>query len=173
MTAQTIISAFRCSGMWPINPSIFDDHDFAPSLHTSFHTPAPVTYPTHIPSSPFSGRTTDDTDVDWIATEPNTPSSASSYGATTTIVSDSDIPVCTVTHITHGCRSQMTCLTQPMKSQTIHSPAHPQSLTQPTTPWMIHSSASIQSHTRPLAHRPNLLSLSAPVLTPKALTHAM
>lgn len=88
MTERTIISAFHRSGMWPINPGIFDAQDFAPSLHSSTQNSAPSSYPPYIASSPFSCRTTDATDPDWVVTESNTSSSASSdISESTTLVS--------------------------------------------------------------------------------------
>lgn len=88
MTERTIISAFRRSGMWPINPGIFDAQDFAPSLHSSTQNSAPSSYPLYIASSPFSCRTTDATDPDWVVTKSNTSSSASSdISESTTLVS--------------------------------------------------------------------------------------
>ena len=77
MTVKSITSAFRRSGMWLIDPGIFNEQDFAPSLHSSTHVSGPPFYPSYVPSSPMSGRVTSPTDAEWVVTEPQTPSSLS------------------------------------------------------------------------------------------------
>ena len=77
MTVKSITSAFCHSGMWPIDSGIFNEQDFAPSLHFSTHVLGPPSYPYHIPSSPFCGRATSPTDAKWVVTEPQMPSSLS------------------------------------------------------------------------------------------------
>ena len=51
MTAELFRTAFSCTGIFPLNPSIFTDEDFAPakSFSTSMHTP--ITFPSEAPSS--------------------------------------------------------------------------------------------------------------------------
>ena len=56
ITFKSITSAFHCSGMWLIDPGIFNEQDFAPSLHPLTHVSGQPSYPSHVPSSPFSGR---------------------------------------------------------------------------------------------------------------------
>ena len=58
MTVKSITSAFHRSGMWLIDSSVFSAQDFAPSLHSSTHVSGPPSYPSHLSSSPFSGRAT-------------------------------------------------------------------------------------------------------------------
>lgn len=87
MTPQTITSAFRRSGMWPIDPTVFNHQDYAPALHSSTQVTAPSSYPTYVPSSPFSARATSPTDAEWVMTEPNTPSSDTDSAISTTVVS--------------------------------------------------------------------------------------
>lgn len=89
MTVKSITSAFRRSGMWPIDSTVFNEQDFAPSLHSSTQVSGPPSYPPHIPSSPFSGRATSLTDAEWVVTEPHTPSSSSDVNnESTTLVSN-------------------------------------------------------------------------------------
>ena len=65
MTPKPVEAAFRHTGIWPYNPSIFTAADFGPSQATSTQMQTPSTYPTRIPSSPLSAQTTDASDMDW------------------------------------------------------------------------------------------------------------
>ena len=92
MTVRMITSAFCCSGMWPIDPSIFDHHDYAPTLHSSTQVTGPSLYPNYVASSPFSARATLPTNPDWVMTEPNSPvSSDTNTAISTTVVSQAHI----------------------------------------------------------------------------------
>ncbi|KAF8583517.1 hypothetical protein K439DRAFT_1617430 [Ramaria rubella] len=69
------MSAFRRSGMWLVNPLVFNDQDFGPSLHSSMIPPVPSTYPAYVSSSLLSGKSTDATDGDWVPTVSGTSAS--------------------------------------------------------------------------------------------------
>ena len=88
MTVKSITFASCCSGMWLIDSGVFNEQDFAPSLHSLTHILGPPSYPSHIPSSSFSGRATSPTDAEWVVTEPHMPSSLSdASNDSTTLVS--------------------------------------------------------------------------------------
>lgn len=74
MTPKAICSAFRRSGMWPINPNVFDAQDYGPSLHSSINPAGPSGAPNLVPSSPSSAKMTDGADTSlvdesYVATE--------------------------------------------------------------------------------------------------------
>ncbi|KAF8577636.1 hypothetical protein K439DRAFT_1364321, partial [Ramaria rubella] len=70
MTTRLIKSAFRHTGIWPFNASLFTLLDFAPVMLTSTHSLGPPSYPTHFPSSPDMAQTTDGVSLaSWESTE--------------------------------------------------------------------------------------------------------
>ena len=56
MNSKTIWSRFCCARMWPIDPSVFTEHDFAPSQWTTDLSTDPSTHPEYVLSSPLSGK---------------------------------------------------------------------------------------------------------------------
>ncbi|KAJ8273773.1 hypothetical protein GJAV_G00105360, partial [Gymnothorax javanicus] len=49
-TASSISSGFECTGIWPLNPDIFSETDFAPAFVTDRPAPAPAPSPVPAPS---------------------------------------------------------------------------------------------------------------------------
>lgn len=63
MLAKAIKLAFRRMGIWPLQPQIFTEVEFAPSKKTLTHKLAPLpSYPGHVPSSPSASLTDTNTD---------------------------------------------------------------------------------------------------------------
>jgi len=54
ITPELIQKVFKKTGIYPLNPSIFTDKDFAPSLVYSTTAHLPTSYPSKIPSSPMA-----------------------------------------------------------------------------------------------------------------------
>jgi hypothetical protein len=48
---QLLVSAFTCTGIFPFNPNVFTDDDFAPTMLSSITMHAPTLFPANIPSS--------------------------------------------------------------------------------------------------------------------------
>jgi hypothetical protein len=51
ITPQLLVSAFTCTGIFPFNPNVFTDDDFAPAMSSSITMHAPLSFPADIPSS--------------------------------------------------------------------------------------------------------------------------
>ncbi|KAF8577639.1 hypothetical protein K439DRAFT_1621954 [Ramaria rubella] len=77
MTTRLVKSAFRHTGIWPFNASLFTLLNFAPVMLTSTHSLGPPSYPTHFPSSPDMAQTTDGVSL---ASQESTESSESMAG---------------------------------------------------------------------------------------------
>ncbi|KAG6887876.1 hypothetical protein C0992_010389 [Termitomyces sp. T32_za158] len=60
MTPELIKSAFRTTGIEPLNTSIFTPEDFGPSMASSTQAHVPETYPNEVSSSPNQYPTNDD-----------------------------------------------------------------------------------------------------------------
>lgn len=76
---ETIISAFRKSGIKPLNPNIFTNEDYAPSIPTSTAAHVPTSYPTrHLSAMPTS-LVFGNWEEDELATDSDTDSSDSDY----------------------------------------------------------------------------------------------
>jgi hypothetical protein len=54
ITPELIQKAFKKTGIYPLDPSVFTDKDFAPSLVYSTTAHLPASYPSEIPSSPMA-----------------------------------------------------------------------------------------------------------------------
>ena len=68
ITHSLIQKAFAKTGIYPLNPTIFHERDFAPSQASSLTATFPPSYPQDIPSSPSyvpSELSTDYSDPDW------------------------------------------------------------------------------------------------------------
>lgn len=59
MKEATIVKSWEKTGHWPINPNIFTDEDYAPSIAYSTNRLAPEGYPEEVPSSPPAAFTSD------------------------------------------------------------------------------------------------------------------
>ena len=67
ITVDLIKSAFRATGIHPLNQNVFTDEDYAPSQSFSVIAHAPDTYPTDVPTSPpieFSSELHSESDPD-------------------------------------------------------------------------------------------------------------
>lgn len=64
ITLELIKNTFKKTGLYPLNPSVFTERDFAPSMASSSKAHMPSSYPTKFPSSPFSFTTDTEMDVD-------------------------------------------------------------------------------------------------------------
>jgi len=54
ITPDLIKKAFKKTGLYPLDPSVFMDNDFAPSLVYSTTAHLPPSYPVEVPSSPMA-----------------------------------------------------------------------------------------------------------------------
>jgi len=64
VTKTTIIAAFRHSGLWPVDRTVFTEADFAPSLNFTETAAMPSTFPPMLPVSPSSAAMTESEDDD-------------------------------------------------------------------------------------------------------------
>ena len=69
ITPELVQKAFKKTGLYPLDPSVFGDKDFAPSLASSNMAHVPSSYPTEILSSPISPSDELKEEADWSATE--------------------------------------------------------------------------------------------------------
>ena len=104
MTPELISSAFSCTGIYPFNPKVFTDEDFAPAKTFSIASHVPMSFPADVPSSsPFSsdmsnsassgdGQSEDESDMDVDVPHPlcidwDTDSDGSAYEPPSSLVS--------------------------------------------------------------------------------------
>ena len=109
MTLELISSAFSCTGIYPFNPKVFTDEDFAPAKTFSIASHVPMSFPADVPSSsPFSsdtsnsaslgdGQSEDESDMDVDVPHPlcidwDTDSDGSAYELPSSLVSPSPSP---------------------------------------------------------------------------------
>ena len=109
MTLELISSAFSCTGIYPFNPKVFTNEDFAPAKTFSIALHVPTSFPADVPSSsPISsdvsnsasfgdGQSEDELDMDvdaphLLCMDWDTDSNRSAYKLPSSLVSPSPTP---------------------------------------------------------------------------------